>query len=88
MTSADLYHNPLAYKNEAFLDSDEARPLRILAEYMQPMQAFHDRGIVGTIVFFGSARIRPGGPLGRYYDDAVELARLITAWCDCEASPL
>jgi len=33
-------HAPLAYKNEAFLDSDDARPLRILAEYLQPLHAF------------------------------------------------
>ena len=29
-----------------------------------------------TIVFFGSARLAPDGPLGRYYDEARELARL------------
>ena len=33
-----------------------------------------------TIVFFGSARITPDGPLGRYYREARELARMITAW--------
>ena len=31
-------------------------------------------------MFFGSARIVAGGPLGRYYDEARELARLVTAW--------
>src|SRR5262245_21147247 len=30
----------LAYRDEAFLDSDAARPLRILAEYLQPLHAF------------------------------------------------
>ena len=68
----------LAYKDEEFLDSEEARPLRILAEYMQPMRALANEGVVGTIVFFGSARIRPGGPMHRFYDDAVELASLVT----------
>jgi uncharacterized protein (TIGR00730 family) len=71
---------PLAYKNEDFLDSDEARPLRILAEYLQPMHAFRAAGICDTIVFFGSARLLPDGPLARYYDDARELARLVTLW--------
>jgi uncharacterized protein (TIGR00730 family) len=71
---------PLAYKNEDFLDSDEARPLRILAEYLQPMHAFRAAGICDTIVFFGSARLSPDGPLARYYDDARELARLVTLW--------
>ena len=27
-------HNPIAYKNEEFMASDDARPLRILAEYL------------------------------------------------------
>jgi uncharacterized protein (TIGR00730 family) len=31
-------------------------------------------------VFFGSARISPDGPLGRYYQEARELARLVTTW--------
>ena len=56
--------NPLAYKNERFVDSEEARPLRILAEYLAPLEAFHRERIHDTIVFFGSARIVPGGPLG------------------------
>ena len=73
-------HDPLAYKNDTFLDSDEARPLRILAEYLQPMQAFHRERLSDTIVFFGSARITSEGPLGRFYDEARELARLVTLW--------
>jgi len=71
---------PLACKNEAFLDSAEARPLRILAEYIEPMQVFLREHIHDTIVFFGSARLAPDGPLGRYYAEARELARLVTAW--------
>jgi uncharacterized protein (TIGR00730 family) len=78
---------PLAYKNEPFLDSDDARPLRILAEYMEPMQAFHQQGIRDTIVFFGSARLTADGPLGRYYEAARELARLVTQWSDSQPSP-
>ncbi len=70
----------LAYHDEDFLDSDEARPLRILAEYVQPMRAFQRQRIQDTIVFFGSARTREDGPLGRYYTEARELARLCTAW--------
>src|SRR6202790_4302434 len=71
---------PLAYKDEKFLDSDEARPIRILAEYLDPLRMFCRMQIHETIVFFGSARITPDGPLGRYYQDARELARLITVW--------
>jgi uncharacterized protein (TIGR00730 family) len=80
MNAIDPPLNPVAYKNEDFLDSDDARPLRILAEYIQPMQAFHHEHICDTIVFFGSARIAPAGPLGRYYEEARELARLVTTW--------
>ena len=76
----DFKRTPLAYKNESFLDSDDARPLRILAEYLQPLYAFEREQICGTVVFFGSARLRADGPLSRYYDDARELARLVTLW--------
>jgi uncharacterized protein (TIGR00730 family) len=80
MTSTDPPHKPVAYKNEAFLDSDDARPLRILAEYLEPMRTFHREHVCDTIVFFGSARLAPDGPLGNYYDAARELARLVTQW--------
>jgi uncharacterized protein (TIGR00730 family) len=70
----------LAYRDEKFMDSEEARPLRILAEYIEPMRIFCRERIHETIVFFGSARITPDGPLGTYYQDARELARLITLW--------
>jgi uncharacterized protein (TIGR00730 family) len=80
MNSTDPPHSPVAYKNAEFLDSDDARPLRILAEYLEPMHAFHHEGIRDTIVFFGSARLASEGPLGHYYDAARELARLVTTW--------
>ena len=70
----------LAYKDEAFLDSAAGRPVRILAEYLHPLEVFRREQIRDTIVFFGSARLAPDGPLGRYYADARELARLVTAW--------
>lgn len=70
----------LAYFNERFLDSDAGRPVRILAEYLQPLAAFEREQIHDTVVFFGSARLREDGPLGRYYADARELARQVTEW--------
>lgn len=107
-----------AYKNLKFLNSPDARALRILAEYLEPLSRFKKYQIVDTIVFFGSARTKPmkeakaslreieakikdleskGKPvpqslieerakaevdvyMARYYEDAVELARLITEW--------
>ena len=80
MKSTDQPRNPVAYKDEQFLDSDDARPLRILAEYLEPMHAFHRERVRDTIVFFGSARLASEGPLGHYYDAARELARLVTTW--------
>src|SRR5581483_11019760 len=77
----------LAYRDETFLDSEAARPLRILAEYLQPLDAFARERVHDTIVFFGSARLRPDGPLGRYYAEARELARLVTEWSDSIPSP-
>jgi uncharacterized protein (TIGR00730 family) len=49
---------PLAYKMPEFLESDEARPIRILAEYIEPWRRFHHQRIRDTVVFFGSARVR------------------------------
>jgi uncharacterized protein (TIGR00730 family) len=73
---------PVAYKNEPFLDSPDARELRILSEYLQPLSHFRDEKVHDTIVFFGSARLDETGPLGRYYREARELARLVTEWSD------
>lgn len=69
-----------AYERTSFLESEEARPLRILAEYLEPLERFRRAGIHDTIVFFGSARLKPDDPLGHYYDEARELAGLITEW--------
>jgi hypothetical protein len=73
---------PVAYREEAFLQSPESRPLRILSEYLWPLAHFQEEKIQDTIVFFGSARIEEGGPLGRYYKEARELARLVTEWSE------
>jgi uncharacterized protein (TIGR00730 family) len=102
----------LAYQDPEFLESEEGRPLRILAEYLEPLRRFKAENIQDTVVFFGSARIRGrdaaerelealvakyGVEAGdeveasilrgrkavewsRYYEDARELARLLTEW--------
>jgi len=102
---------PLAYLDPEFLESEEARPLRILAEYLEPLRRFRAQNIQDTVVFFGSARIHsreraeqalarlmhrvpgkrtdPDDPLvrgrkalewSRYYEEARELAKLLTTW--------
>ena len=47
-----------AYRDELFLRTPEARPLRILAEYLEPLRRFNRYRVEDTIVFFGSARIQ------------------------------
>ena len=102
---------PLAYLDPDFLESEEARPLRILAEYLEPLRRFRAQNIQDTVVFFGSARIhsreraeqalerlmhrvstrksdaddrvergRKALEWSRYYEEARELAKLLTAW--------
>ncbi|GAC1309583.1 MAG: TIGR00730 family Rossman fold protein [Steroidobacteraceae bacterium] len=70
----------LSYEDPSFLAGDAGRPLRILAEYLGPLQRFTAANIRDTIVFFGSARTRSDGPMSAYYRDARELARMLTAW--------
>src|ERR1700730_5886311 len=70
----------LAYYDPGFLNSDEGRPVRIVSEYLAPLRALSAAGVTATVVFFGSARARGGGPLGPYVGEAMELARLVTEW--------
>ncbi len=51
------HKQPLAYYDAAFLESTDARPLRILAEYLDPLRRFREENIQDTVVFFGSARV-------------------------------
>jgi uncharacterized protein (TIGR00730 family) len=104
---------PVAYRNDKFMDSADARTIRIVAEYSEPQVRLRKAGIQNTVVFFGSARIQSreeslrrlseldirgtnggGAPptpaelkaarqalqMSCYYEDARELARLITRW--------
>lgn len=107
-----MAQQPLAYLYPEFLESDDARPLRILSEYLEPLRRFRDERIHDTVVFFGSARTlsreraerhqrtlqaraaaAPAGSLARelaaaekslawsrYYEEARELARMLTTW--------
>src|SRR5499425_521842 len=103
---------PLAYLNPEFLESEEARPIRILSEYLEPLRRFKEEKIQDTVVFFGSARVdsreraeralrtlrargvkdakeqydqelsksRKALEWARYYEEARELARMLTEW--------
>jgi len=48
---------PLAYRDHAFMESVAARPMRILAEYLDPLVRLRKAGVGDTIVMFGSARM-------------------------------
>ena len=50
---------PLAYQDPEFMESLPARPLRILAEYIDPLTRLRHENVADTIVMFGSARIQP-----------------------------
>ncbi|MGM0653541.1 MAG: LOG family protein, partial [Bacillota bacterium] len=47
-----------AYRNMDFINSSDARIIRILSEFLEPMQRFAKNRIYDTIVFFGSARTK------------------------------
>ncbi len=74
----------LAYLNEEFMKTAEARSVRLLSEYLEPLQHFRKQKIQDTIVFFGSARIQEDGPLAHYYQAARELARELTEWSEAQ----
>jgi uncharacterized protein (TIGR00730 family) len=76
----DTEESDLAYLDREFLASDDARPLRIIAEYLKPLRRLRQQRVHDTVVFFGSARLTEEGPLGRFYREARELSRLVTAW--------
>jgi uncharacterized protein (TIGR00730 family) len=83
---------PKAYRNQEFLNSPEARTIRILAEYNEPRARFKKYGVENSIVFFGSARSKDLSKsnqdlhdayalkLSEYYNQAVELSKKITEW--------
>ena len=63
-------HPLRAYRDEEFLSSPHARPLRILAEYLEPHERFEDFNIKDTILVFGSARLLPRDEADRRMDAA------------------
>src|SRR5271154_1447845 len=48
-----------AYQDPLFMESLAARPRRIMAEYIDPINRLRRAGVGDTIVMFGSARIQP-----------------------------
>ena len=80
-TESHSERRPVAYLNDKFLNSPDARALRMLSEFLEPLAHFRREKVRDTVVFFGSARLREGdGPLARYYDEARSLAKMLTEW--------
>jgi uncharacterized protein (TIGR00730 family) len=48
-----------AYHDTRFLESKDARALRVLSEYLEPLSRFQRYEVRDTIVFMGSARLLP-----------------------------
>ena len=73
----------IPYENPEFLASPEARSIRILSEYLEPLSRFEKLKVNSTILFLGSARIDEtdaAAPLHRYYVDAERLAYQLARW--------
>ena len=75
-----------AYTNQEFLMGEEARGIRILAEYMEPKDRLARNGVKRAIIMFGSARTRRLQPAhGKtstpdYYALAADLAERFARW--------
>jgi len=50
---------PKAYKNGDFLNSHDARLIRIMCELQEPGQRLDEHGVENIVMFFGSARAKP-----------------------------
>lgn len=79
----DITIPPKAYENPEFLISPEARTVRILSEYLEPLSRFKRLKVNSTVLFLGSSLA--GGRdknslLNKYYWEAEELAYRITRW--------
>ncbi len=78
-----VFRPDIAYDNKEFMDSEEARPIRILSEIMEPMHRLAKQKVHSTVLFLGSSRVdRPDrrSPLAQYYRDAEELAFRLASW--------
>ena len=70
------------YYDKKFLGSMSGRPIRILSEYLFPLESLNKHQIDSTVVFFGSARIenKNDTPINKYYSKAKNLSYKITKW--------
>ena len=72
-----------AYKNLNFLNSRDARVIRILSEYLEPLSRLNTQKVNNTVLFLGSSMVNPehkDSPLVKYYWEAEELAFQLAQW--------
>ncbi len=62
-----------AYKNLEFLNSPDARVIRIISEFLEPQSRFKKLSIKDTIVFFGSSRIVDRKTAQKMYNEVKKL---------------
>ncbi|MFN4112217.1 MAG: LOG family protein, partial [Ignavibacteria bacterium] len=62
-----------AYKNLEFLNSPDARVIRIISEFLEPQSRFNKLNIKDTIVFFGSSRIVDKKTAQKMYNEVKKL---------------
>jgi hypothetical protein len=81
--------NPVkAYKNQDFLMSAQARTVRMLCEYLEPLTRLRRHNVEHAIIFWGSARLRPNPANGPDYCAlASDLAEKLAAWTLREHAP-
>ncbi len=78
-----VYQPQKAYQNLDFLGSSGARTIRILSEYLEPLERLNKLKVNTTILFLGSSKADPGKKgslLTRYYWEAEELAYRLVKW--------
>ncbi|MDP3858859.1 MAG: TIGR00730 family Rossman fold protein [Stagnimonas sp.] len=78
-----------AYNNTDFLNSEDARTVRILCEYLEPLARLRREGVSRAIVAFGSARLRPqtaDATERDWFRQAAELGERLARWT-CEQHP-
>jgi len=63
-----------AYKNLPFLNSPDARLIRMMSEYLEPFSRFRRFKVADTLVFFGSARIRSSDAVHKDIEHAKRLS--------------
>ncbi|MES1925641.1 LOG family protein [Salinisphaera sp. T31B1] len=74
-----------AYNNAEFMLGEDARPLRLLSEYIEPRTRLARLNVHRALIFWGSARLRPHGddPVSDtvdFYAEARSLAARMTQW--------